>query len=62
MVALATVADARTPTITQESIAGAKLGLSARTYEKLIGKHFYRRRSIYRPGNRPAGRASYFRG
>jgi hypothetical protein len=54
MVALATVADARTPTITQESIAGAKLGLSARTYEKLIGKHFYRAPLNLPPGQ-PTG-------
>jgi hypothetical protein len=49
-VAFTNVAAAETPAITQESIAGAKLGLSARTYKKLIGKP-----ALRLPLNRPLG-------
>jgi hypothetical protein len=38
IVALAAVAAAETPAITQQSIDGARLGLSARNYKKLLGK------------------------
>jgi hypothetical protein len=42
IVAFAAVAAAGTPAISQESIAGTKLGLSVRTYKKLIGKPSYK--------------------
>ena len=38
IVAFATAGDARTPPITQTSIGGAKLGLSASAYKRLLGK------------------------
>ena len=54
IVAFATVAAAGTPAITQESIDGAKLGLSARAYKKLLGPSF--RVPLYNAsGNKPTG-------
>jgi hypothetical protein len=54
-VAFATVAAAETQGITQESIGGAKLGLSARTYKKLLGKPDLKL-PLYQPsGNKPTG-------
>ena len=51
IVAFATAADARTPPITQTSIGGAKLGLSASAYKRLLGKPNFKL-----PLNDPAGK------
>jgi hypothetical protein len=53
IVAFATVAAAGTPAITQESIGGAKLGLPARTYKKMLGKPAFKL-----PLSLPSGRPS----
>jgi hypothetical protein len=54
IVLFASVAVAGAPAITQVSIAGAKLGLSARTYKKLIGGPAFRL-PLSGPNGEPTG-------
>jgi hypothetical protein len=54
LTAAVTVTAARPHGITQESIGGAKLGLSARTYKQLLGKPVLRL-PLYRPSGQPSG-------
>jgi hypothetical protein len=54
-VVVATVASAGTLAITQQSIGGAKLGLSERTYKKLLGKPNFKQ-----PVDDPWGRPSHW--
>jgi hypothetical protein len=55
IVAFAAVAAAETPAITQESIGGVRLGLSARNYEKLLGKPVIKASLLQPSSGQPTG-------